>query len=128
MSGRSGQTPGPRSGAAALGSGSLQVDGGSADGIEPAGMDAATRIDGEAALPADDGAESWDAHIRTVFEDYLSIREKCGESVAGMSLDKFRAKLETNRQQLVSKYSCRSARFSVYIKDGKAAIKATPVR
>ena len=45
-----------------------------------------------------------------------------------MTLDKFRTKLEANRQQLVAKYGCRTARFSVYVKDGKAAIKATPVR
>jgi hypothetical protein len=38
------------------------------------------------------------------------------------------AKLQSNRDQLIAKYSCRTARFSVYVKDGKAAIKATPVR
>jgi hypothetical protein len=69
-----------------------------------------------------------EAHIREVFADYVSARRETGESTASLTLDKFRAKLEANRQQLVSKYQCRTARFSVYIKDGKAAIKATPVR
>jgi hypothetical protein len=89
--------------------------------------DGAAASNGPAA-PADDSAASWDAHIRAVFEDYVATRAKCGEPTAGMSLDKFRTKLEANRQQLVSKYGCRTARFSVYVKDGKAAIKATPVR
>ena len=29
---------------------------------------------------------------------------------------------------LVAKHNCRTVRFSVYVKDGKAALKATPVR
>jgi hypothetical protein len=29
---------------------------------------------------------------------------------------------------LVEKYSCRTVRFQVYVKDGKAALKATPVK
>ena len=58
----------------------------------------------------------------------MATRRRCGETVATLTLDKFQARLETNRQQLVAKYGCRSARFSVYVKDGKAAVKATPLR
>jgi hypothetical protein len=76
--------------------------------------------------PADDRAYA--AHIREVFEAYVATRRRCGETVATLTLDKFQARLETNRQQLVAKYGCRSARFSVYVKDGKAAVKATPLR
>ena len=56
------------------------------------------------------------------------LRQKCGESIAGLSIDKFTAKLESNREQLVSKHGCRTARFTVYEKDGKAAIRAVPVK
>jgi hypothetical protein len=75
-----------------------------------------------------DNLDPEEAHIREVFADYVSARRQTGESTSSLTLDKFRSKLEANRQQLISKYSCRTARFSVYIKDGKAAIKATPVR
>jgi hypothetical protein len=68
------------------------------------------------------------AHFQQVFEEYIALRGKCGESTTSVSADKFLAKLRSNRDQLVAKYSCRTARFSVYVKDGKAAIKATPVR
>jgi hypothetical protein len=78
--------------------------------------------------PMDEGPEDEDSHIRAVFSEYVAARGRCGEPVASLTLDKFRAKLEANKQQLIAKYSCRSARFSVYVKDGKAAIKATPVR
>jgi hypothetical protein len=58
----------------------------------------------------------------------VEARQKTGEPVGALTLEKFRAKLETNKQQLIAKYNCRTARFAVYIKDGKAAIKATPIR
>jgi hypothetical protein len=69
-----------------------------------------------------------EAHFREVFADYVNARRQTGEPTASLTLDKFRAKLQANRQQLIAKYNCKTARFSVYIKDGKAAIKATPVR
>ncbi|HSS39150.1 MAG TPA: MXAN_5187 C-terminal domain-containing protein, partial [Polyangia bacterium] len=46
----------------------------------------------------------------------------------GLTIDKFLQKLRDNKAQLVSKHACRTVRFSVYVKDGKAALKATPVR
>jgi hypothetical protein len=67
-------------------------------------------------------------HFQQVFEEYIALRIKCGESATSVVADKFFAKLRSNREQLIAKYNCRSARFSVYVKDGKAAIKATPVR
>jgi hypothetical protein len=63
-----------------------------------------------------------------VFEEYLALRQKCGESVVGLSLEKFVAKLQSNRDQLTSKHGCKTAHFTVYEKDGKAAIRAVPVR
>jgi hypothetical protein len=76
----------------------------------------------------DKAVDPEEAHIREVFADYVNARRETGEPTASLTLDKFRAKLEANRQQLIAKYACKTARFSVYIKDGKAAIKATPVR
>jgi hypothetical protein len=56
------------------------------------------------------------------------VRTECGEPAEGLTYDKFRVKLERNRDQLVQKYGCRSVRFQVYVKEGRAALKATPVR
>jgi hypothetical protein len=82
---------------------------------------------GKKAEPSELDAEDH-AHFRQVFDAYVDLRQKCGESIAGLSLDKFAAKLKSNREQLVSKHGCRTARFSVYEKDGKAAIRAMPVK
>ena len=67
-------------------------------------------------------------HFQQVFEEYIALRAKCGAPTASVAANKFFAKLQSNRDQLIAKYGCRTARFSVYVKDGKAAIKATPVR
>jgi hypothetical protein len=68
--------------------------------------------------------EQWQA----VFQEFLKVREQCGESLDGLTWDRFRLKLQKNRDTLVQKYACRSVRFQVYVKEGKAALKATPVR
>ncbi len=46
----------------------------------------------------------------------------------GLTWDRFRDKLRRNRDALAQKYACRTVRFQVYVKDGKAALKATPIR
>ena len=68
------------------------------------------------------------AHFARVFEEYVTLRQKCGESIVGLSVEKFTAKLQSNRQQIVAKHNCRTAQFTVYEKDGKAALRAVPVR
>ena len=58
----------------------------------------------------------------------MRVREECGEGPQGVAFDRFRQKLLKNREQLLEKYRCRSVKFQVYVKEGKAALKATPVR
>lgn len=67
-------------------------------------------------------------HIEQVFQEFLRLRSECGESTAGLTLEKFAAKLRNNRAQLMEKYRCRTVRFTAYVKDGKAALKASPVK
>ena len=67
-------------------------------------------------------------HFREVFDAFVSTRAQCGESADGINYERFATKLRTNRDQLVQKYNCRTVRFQVYVKEGKAALKATPVR
>ncbi|HTN51137.1 MAG TPA: MXAN_5187 family protein, partial [Anaeromyxobacter sp.] len=67
-------------------------------------------------------------HFQEVYREFVALRERCGESADGLTFEKFAVKLRKNRDQLMAKYSCRTVRFQVYVKDGKAALKATPVR
>ena len=63
-----------------------------------------------------------------MFREFLATRERCGEPQENLTYDKFVTKLRKNKEQLVQKYNCKSVRFQVYVKDGKAALKATPVK
>jgi hypothetical protein len=67
-------------------------------------------------------------HWRAVYQDFQRVRAECGESRDGVSYERLREKLQKNRDQLVERYGCRTVRFQVYAKDGKAALKASPVR
>ncbi len=67
-------------------------------------------------------------HWKTVYQDFLRVRTDCGESQEGVTYERFREKLHRNRDQLAERYGCRTVRFQVYVKDGKAALKASPVR
>ena len=69
-----------------------------------------------------------EVHIRQVFDEYMAVRGQTGESTRGLTLDKFRERLDENRKAIVLKYNCRGARFAVYVKDGRAAIRATPLK
>ncbi len=74
------------------------------------------------------GQSDEERHFQEVFRDFIATRERCGEQADGLTFEKFKLKLLKNKDQLVAKYNCRSVRFQVYTKDGKAALKATPVK
>lgn len=67
-------------------------------------------------------------HFQDVFREFLATRERCNEPADGLTFDRFAVKLRKNKEQLVQKYNCRSVRFQVYVKEGKAALKATPLK
>jgi hypothetical protein len=67
-------------------------------------------------------------HFQEVFREFVLTRERCHEPSDGLTYDKFVQKLRKNKEQLVQKYACRTVKFQVYVKEGKAALKATPVK
>jgi hypothetical protein len=67
-------------------------------------------------------------YFKQVFKEFLAIKRQCGENVANLTYERFAVKLRKNRETLISSYNCKSVKFQVYIKDGKAALKATPVK
>ncbi len=81
-----------------------------------------------ASLPVSSGGPADENHFQAVFREFLATRAKCGEPAEGLPYDKFAQKLLRNQEQLVAKYACKSVRFQVYVKEGKAALKAIPVR
>jgi hypothetical protein len=82
----------------------------------------------QAVTPPAVAEESEDEHWRAVHQEFLRVRSECGEPTEGLGFDRFKPKLEKNREQLMQRHGCRTVRFSVYVKDGKAALRATPVK
>jgi hypothetical protein len=87
--------------------------------------DELTLADSAAATAEPDDAE--EAHLRETFDKFIALRAETGESVH-LSYDRFASKLRQNRDQLLARGNVRAVRFTVYKKDGKAAIKASAVR
>jgi Double sensory domain of two-component sensor kinase len=77
--------------------------------------------------PEPDLSDPIEAELHAVFTEFLETKQRCGEPTEGVTYDKFAEKLRANRATLIAKYSCKTVKFQVYIKDGKAALKATPV-
>jgi hypothetical protein len=62
-----------------------------------------------------------------LFGEYLSARERCGLA-GGVTADQFERQLRTQEAAIRDKTGCQSVRFRVVVEDGKAKLKATPVR
>ncbi|MDF3068276.1 MAG: uncharacterized protein K0R38_3877 [Polyangiaceae bacterium] len=79
--------------------------------------------------PAGWGGESSElAEWRQVYQDFVALKQQCGESTEGFTYDKFESTLKKNRDTLMNRHGAKRVKFSVYIKEGKAALKATPLK
>jgi hypothetical protein len=67
-----------------------------------------------------------EAHFREVFDMYLQTKQQCGEDVSALSFEQFSGQLKRNREKIMSAQKCKGVRFEVYVKAGKASIKAHP--
>jgi hypothetical protein len=90
---------------------------GSAPPPLPAGNGAAADGDG-------DELTEW----QKVYEEFLAMKQQCGEPTAGMTFEKFKSTLQRNKDALVQRHGVTRVKFTVYAKEGKAALKASPVK
>ena len=90
--------------------------------LEPAAQEAK-----KSALIAN-GSDGDDEVFRKVFDQFLQKKTDCRESTSNLTFERFAKKLRSNRDALMAKHSCKEVRFQVYVKDGKAALKATPIK
>jgi hypothetical protein len=63
-----------------------------------------------------------------VFDDFVRTKKQCGEPTDGLTFDKFAQTLKKNRDALIERHGCKRVKFTVYVKDGRASLKATPVK
>lgn len=65
--------------------------------------------------------------MRNIFQDYLNMRKSCGEPINTIQWDSFVELLRNQKAAILQQYSCKDVNFYVQEKDGRAALKATPV-
>jgi hypothetical protein len=64
----------------------------------------------------------------STYEEFIRTKKQCGEPTDGLTFEKFSQTLRKNRDQLIARHACKRVKFSVYVKDGRASLKATPVK
>lgn len=93
----------------------------------PGGPRSAPGHDGNGASPPS-GAGDKEAEWRSVFDQFVATKQQCGESIEGFTYEKFQQTLYKNEENLIKRHGATRVRFSVYVKDGKAALKASPLK
>lgn len=68
-----------------------------------------------------------DDQFHRVFDEFIETKQRLGESTTGVTYERLALKLQSNLEQLRERYGCKVVKFEVYVKDGRAALKATPV-
>jgi len=63
-----------------------------------------------------------------VYEDFIRTKKQCGEATDGLTYEKFSHTLKKNRDALIQRHGCKRVKFSVYVKEGRDSLKATPVK
>lgn len=79
---------------------------------------------GQNAVAGGDPTAEW----QKVYEDFIRTKKECKEAVDGLTFEKFQQTLKKNRDALIQRHGCKRVKFSVYVKEGRASLKATPVR
>jgi hypothetical protein len=96
------------------------------DGEEEATMVAAIPQDVLEQAKADATGElkEW----KSVYDEFIRVKKQCNEPTDGLTFEKFQQTLKKNRDALIERHKCKRVKFTVYVKDGRASLKATPVK
>ncbi len=71
--------------------------------------------------------EREDLAYKKVFDKYITARRKCGQS-DDLAFDSIKDVLKKQVRTIKSRYRCTSVKFRVTVEDGKAKVKAVPMR
>ena len=84
--------------------------------------------EGTAPLNGWGAGDSEESEWRSVYDEFVALKQQCGENTEGFTYEKFEQTLRKNRETLINRHGAKRVKFSVYVKDGKAALKAAPLR
>lgn len=71
--------------------------------------------------------ERENAAYKQVFDKYVNARRKCGQS-DDLAFESIRDVLKKQVRTIKSRYRCKSVKFRVTVENGKAKVKAVPLR
>jgi hypothetical protein len=74
------------------------------------------------------GVQEVEPEWTQVYQDFVRIKQDCGEAVEGFTFERFTQTLRKNRDTLMREHGVQHVQFSAYVKQGRAALKAKPVR
>ncbi len=92
------------------------------------GMAAGSAAAAVAASPLENADTDTEPGWREVYDEFVNLKEQCGENTQGFTFERFSATLRKNRDTLMQQHGVQSVHFSAYVKQGRAALKARPVR
>ncbi|MFH1267549.1 MAG: MXAN_5187 C-terminal domain-containing protein [Planctomycetota bacterium] len=82
-----------------------------------------------AARPAPAAAGGEDQQkLQKTYRTFMAARKKTGEPTSNMNYDKVMRQFEKKIPDFKKRHGCRDVEFKVVIKDGKAKIKAVPIK
>ncbi|HWZ92117.1 MAG TPA: MXAN_5187 family protein [Polyangiaceae bacterium] len=73
------------------------------------------------------GAPAELAEWHAVFNEFVNLKQQCGENTEGFTYEKFEQTLKKKNDELRNRHGAKRVKFSVYVKEGKAALKASPI-
>lgn len=90
-----------------------------------AGLDGASSA---RAVTTESGARDQAAEWQAVYEEFVRVKRECGEPTDSLTYEKFEGTLRKNRDAIKAQHHVERVKFTVYVKDGKAKLKANPIR
>lgn len=78
--------------------------------------------------PAGTTPGAGEQNVDQLFEAWVGARESTGQKTTGLTREKLQAQLEQQRSSLRERLGVADVRFRVVVEDGRAKLKASPVR
>jgi hypothetical protein len=66
--------------------------------------------------------------LPALHERFLAVRRECAESTDDVTFDRFARKVRRVREELMEQHRCDEVQFEVYVRAGRATLKAVPRR
>lgn len=95
---------------------------------DDSGRNAIPLADSTDSVSLADAGDDRESYYRRIFDEFVETKVACGESTEGFTYEKFAKKLRKQSDSLLGRGDVADVQFSVYVKDGKAALRAKVIK